>query len=316
MISIAILDDFQNAARSMAQWERLRGGASLTVFNDHVTGEALAQRLQPFEVVMLIRERTPMPRALLERLPRLKLLVTAGWRNRAIDLAASKERGVLVCGTETASHPTVELSWGLILALARGIPAEDRGLRAGRWQKGLGFGLRGKTLGVLGLGRLGGEVARIGLAFGMQVIAWSQNLTPEHAASVGARRVDKMTLFEGSDVLTIHLVLSERTRGLVGPADLVRMKPTAVLVNTSRAGIVDTDALVSALQRGTIAGAGLDVYDVEPLPADAPILKAPNTVLTPHLGYVTRDSYRIYFGQALEDIEAWLNGSPIRVMEA
>ncbi len=316
MISIAILDDFQDAARSMAPWERLRGRASLAVFNDHVTGEALAQRLQPFDIVMLIRERTPMPRALLERLPRLKLLVTAGWRNRAIDLAACKERGVLVCGTEAASHPTVELAWGLILALARGIPAEDRALRAGRWQTSLGFGLRGKTLGVLGLGRLGAEVARIGLAFGMQIIAWSQNLTPERAAGVGAQWVDKTTLFETSDVLTIHLVLSERTRGLVGPAELARMKPTAVLVNTSRAGIVDTDALVSALQRGTIAGAGVDVYDVEPLPADAPILKAPNTVLTPHLGYVTRDSYQIYFAQALEDIEAWLNGPPIRVMEA
>ena len=316
MISIAILDDFQNAARSMAQWERLRGRASLTVFNDHVTGEALAQRLQVFDVVMLIRERTPMPRALLARLPRLKLLVTAGWRNRAIDLAACKERGVLVCGTEAGSHSTVELAWGLILALARHIPAEDRALRAGRWQTSLGFSLRGKTLGVLGLGRLGAEVVRIGLAFGMQVIAWSQNLTPEHTASVGARWVDKPTLFAAADVLTIHLVLSERTRGLVGPAELARMKPAAVLVNTSRAGIVDTDALVHALERKTIAGAGLDVYDVEPLPADAPILKAPNTVLTPHLGYVTRDSYRIYFGQALEDIEAWLNGSPIRVMEA
>jgi phosphoglycerate dehydrogenase-like enzyme len=316
MISIAILDDFQDAARSMAQWERLQGRASLTVFNDHVAGEALVRRLQPFEVVMLIRERTAMPRALLERLPRLKLLVTAGWRNRAIDLAACKDRGVLVCGTEAGGNSTVELAWGLILALARHIPAEDRALRAGRWQTSLGVGLRGKTLGVLGLGRLGADVARIGLAFGMQVIAWSQNLTPEHAAGVGARRVDKPMLFEASDVLTIHVVLSERTRGLVGPAELARMKPTAVLVNTSRAGIVDTDALVHALQRGTIAGAGLDVYDDEPLPADAPILKAPNTVLTPHLGYVTGDSYRIYFGQALEDIEAWLNGSPIRVMEA
>jgi phosphoglycerate dehydrogenase-like enzyme len=316
MISIAILDDFQDAARSMAQWERLQGRASLTVFNDHVAGEALVRRLQPFEVVMLIRERTAMPRALLERLPRLKLLVTAGWRNRAIDLAACKDRGVLVCGTEAGSTSTVELAWGLVLALARHIPAEDRALRAGRWQTTLGVGLKGKTLGVLGLGPLGADVARIGLAFGMQVIAWSQNLTPEHAAGVGARRVDKPTLFEASDVLAIHVVLSERTRGLVGPAELARMKPTAVLVNTSRAGIVDTDALIQALQRGTIAGAGLDVYDDEPLPADAPILKAPNTVLTPHLGYVTGDSYRIYFGQALEDIEAWLNGSPIRVMEA
>jgi phosphoglycerate dehydrogenase-like enzyme len=299
----------------MAPWERLQGKASLTVFNDHVTGEALVQRLQPFDVVMLIRERTPMPRALLERLPRLRLLVTAGRRNRAIDLPACKDRGMLVCGTDAAGHSTVELTWGLILALARQIPAEDAALRAGRWQTSLGFGLRGKTLGVLGLGRLGAEVARVGLAFGMQVIAWSQNLTPEHAAGVGARWVDKPMLFETSDVLTIHLVLSERTRGLVGAAELACMKPTAVLVNTSRAGIVDTDALVTALQRGTIAGAALDVHDTEPLPADAPILKAPNTVLTPHLGYVTHDSYRIYFGQALENIEAWLNGSPIRVIE-
>jgi phosphoglycerate dehydrogenase-like enzyme len=260
------------------------------------------------------RERTKLPRSLVTQLPKLKLVVTAGMRNLGIDLPACREHGVLVCGTGSGSSPTAELAWGLILALARHIPEEDRSLRSGRWQATIGIGLKGKTLGVLGLGRLGAQVARVGLAFDMNVIAWSQNLTSERAAEAGVVRVEKADLFRQADVLTIHLLLSERTRGIVGLDELALMKPTAFLVNTARAAIVDEEALVEALMNRKIAGAGLDVFGREPLPADAPILRAPNTVLTPHLGYVTRETYDVYFPQALEDIEAWLAGKPIRVI--
>lgn len=315
MIRFAILDDYADNARSMAPWERLAGRVQVDAFTDHVLGDALAARLQPYDAVMLIRERTPMPRSLIERLPNLKLLVTAGMRNRSIDHAACRERGIVVCGTGSGQDPTVELAWGLILALARGIPAEDRALRAGRWQDGLGFGIRGKTLGVLGLGKLGRGVAKVGQAFGMPVIAWSQNLQAADAAALGVQRVEKDELFARSDVLSIHVVLSERSRGLVGARELSLMKPGAILINTSRAAIVDTAALVAALHGGRLAGAGVDVFDVEPLPPDAPILSAPNTVLTPHLGYVTREGYGVYFNDALEDLEAWLAGAPIRLVE-
>ncbi len=315
MIRFAILDDYARNARALAPWERLAGKVQVDIFSDTVRGEALAARLAPYDGLMMIRERTPMPRALIERLPKLKLLVTAGMRNRAIDHAACRERGIVVCGTGSGQDPTVELAWGLILALARGIPAEDRALRAGRWQDGLGFGIRGKTLGVLGLGKLGRGVAKVGQAFGMQVVAWSQNLQAADAAALGVRRVEKDELFSGADVLSIHVILSERTRGLVGARELALMKPGAILVNTSRAAIVDTAALVSALQAGRLAGAGVDVFDEEPLPPDAPILKAPNTVLTPHLGYVTRESYQVYFNDALEDLEAWLAGAPVRLVQ-
>jgi phosphoglycerate dehydrogenase-like enzyme len=313
---IAILDDFQDVVRALADWNHLPADADLTVFNDHVEGEELIQRLAPFQVVVATRERTPFPRALLERLPNLKLLVTTGMRNLAIDLAACREHGVVVCGTESGSSPTAELAWGLILALARHIPKEDRATREGKWQTTLGFALKDKVLGILGLGRLGAQMARIGQAFGMYPIAWSQNLTQERAGLFGAVRVEKAELFSMSDVLSVHLLLSERTRGLVGAKELALMKPSAVLVNTARSAIVDEAALIDALVKGKIAGAGLDVYDGEPLPRDAAILRAPNTVLTPHLGYVTRDSYDVYFPQALEDIEAWLAGHPIRVLNA
>jgi phosphoglycerate dehydrogenase-like enzyme len=245
----------------------------------------------------------------------LKLLVTAGMRNLGIDLAACRDRGILVCGTDSGSTPTAELAWGLILALARRIPEEDRALREGKWQIPVtGFGLQDKVLGILGLGRLGREMARIGQAFGMKIIAWSQNLTSERAAQAGAVRVEKGELFRMSDVLTVHLLMSERTRGLVGRSDIALMKPSAIFINTARAAIVDEAALVEALMDRKIAGAGLDVYSREPLPQDAPILRAPNTVLTPHLGYAVRESYEIYYSQALEDIEAWLAGAPIRVI--
>jgi phosphoglycerate dehydrogenase-like enzyme len=314
-VRVGILDDFQNVTRAFADWSRLPLHVSVTVFNRHFEGEELVERIAPFDVLVITRERTPFPRALVERLPNLKLLVTTGWRNLGIDMAACRERGILVCGTEAGSSPTAELAWGLIIAAARHIAAEDHALRSGRWQSTVGVSLDGKTLGILGLGRLGSQVARVGSAFGMKVIAWSQNLTSERARDAGAERVDKDELFRLADVLTIHLILSDRTRGLVGAREIALMKNTAILVNTSRAAILDQDALIAALNEHRIAGAGLDVYSKEPLPADAPILKAPNTVLTPHLGYVTRETYEVYFAQALGDVEAWLKGAPIRVIE-
>jgi phosphoglycerate dehydrogenase-like enzyme len=314
-VKIAILDDFQNVTREIADWRRLPPHVSVAVFDEHFEGHALIERIAPFDVLVITRERTPFPRSVIERLPNLKLLVTTGWRNLGIDMEACRERGILVCGTEAGSSPTAELAWGLILAVARRIAEEDKNLRSGKWQSTVGFSLQGKTLGILGLGRLGAQMARVGNAFGMNVIAWSQNLTAARAMEAGAVRVDKPELFAQSDVLTIHLLLSERTRGIVGHDDIARMKTSAILVNTARAAIVDETALIEALIAGKIAGAGLDVYSREPVPPDAPILSAPNTVLTPHLGYVTRETYGIYFPQALEDIEAWLMGTPIRVIE-
>jgi phosphoglycerate dehydrogenase-like enzyme len=287
---------------------------SVTVFNDHIDGGALVQRLTPFDVLVVTRERTPLPRSLIEKLPNLKLVVTAGMRNLGIDLAASRERGVPVCGTGSGSSTTAELAWGLIISVARHIPEEDKALREGKWQRTIGITLKNKTLGILGLGKLGTQVARIGLAFGMKPIAWSQNLTAERAAEAGCTRVDKADLFRRADVLTIHLLMSERTRGIVGREEFALMKPSAILINTARAAIVDETALIEALTSGKIAGAGIDVYSKEPLPPDAPIRRAPNTVLTPHLGYVTRETYEIYFPEALEDIEAWLAGKPIRII--
>ena len=313
-VKIGILDDFQNVTRKIADWDRLPAHASVTVFNEHFEGDDLIRRILPFDVLVITRERTLFPQSVIERLPNLKLLVTAGWRNLGIDMAACRDRGILVCGTEAGSSPTAELAWGLILAVARHIAEEDKNLRAGRWQSTIGFALNDKTLGILGLGRLGSQMARVGAAFGMKVIAWSQNLTAERAAQSGAGRVEKSELFAHCDVLTIHLLLSDRTRGLVGRDEIGMMKKTAILVNTARAAIVDEPALIEALTNRQIGGAGLDVYSREPVPPDAPILKAPNTVLTPHLGYVTRETYGVYFPQALEDIEAWLNGAPIRVI--
>jgi phosphoglycerate dehydrogenase-like enzyme len=316
-IAVAVLDDFQNVARGMAPWERLDGQASLTVFTDNVRGEALVQRLLPFDVVVAIRERTPFPRSLIERLPKLRLIATTGMRNRGIDIAACQERGIPVCGTAGGGAPTAELAFAMMLALARNIVAEDRGLRAGQWQSPrLGFVLAGKTLGVMGLGKLGAQLAGFGRAFGMEVIAWSQNLTAERATQNGCRRVTKAELFGAADFVSLHLVLSERTRGIVGAAELALMKPGAFLVNTSRAGLVDEAALLAALSSGQIAGAALDVFDAEPLPPGAAILAAPNTILTPHLGYATRENYQSYFPQVLECIEGWMAGQPIRVLPA
>ncbi len=314
---LAILDDYQGAARALGPWDRLPDGLRIDVFRDTVSDpDALAERLRPFDALVIMRERTPFPRALVERLPNLRLLVTTGMRNRSVDLAACAEKGVTVCGTPGFGNPTVDLTWGLILSLVRRIPEQERALREGRWQVALGNGLEGKALGVLGLGNLGARVARVGGAFGMRVLAWSPNLTEERAAEVGAARVDKATLMAEADVLTLHIVLSERSRGIVGAEDIGRMKRGAYIVNTSRGPLIDQTALVSALREGCIAGAGLDVYDQEPLPPDHPILSVPNTVLTPHLGYVTEENYRVYFQGAVEAVEGYLNGSPVRVLRA
>src|SRR5580765_7165916 len=316
MARVAILDDYQNVARRMADWTSLPAGTDVVVFPDHLSDPgAVAARLADFEAVIAMRERTPFPKALLERLPKLKLLVTTGMRNASIDVAAALERKILVCGTAGLPYPTAELTWGLILALFRRIPAEDRATREGRWQTSLGLGLNGKTLSVLGLGSLGSRVAKVGLALEMTVLAWSQNLTAERAAAVGVTLVGKDELLSRADVLTVHLVLGERARGLIGARELRLMKPTAHLVNTSRGPIVDEAALIAALREGRIAGAGLDVFDVEPLPADHPFRKLPNTVITPHLGYVTEETYRIFYGHALENIQAFLRGAPIRVLK-
>jgi len=312
---LAILDDYQKAALSMADWDSLRPGVEIQTFHDPFPSEdAAAEQLRDFEIVVAMRERTALRRPLLERLPKLKLLVTTGMVNASIDLKAAAERGIVVCGTSSLRHPTAELTWGLILALARSITSEDAGMHKGGWQTTVGVGLHGKVLGVLGLGRLGSLVAAYGIAFQMDVIAWSENLTTERASEVGVRRVDKQELFQSADFLTIHTILSKRTRGLVGPGDLAAMKPTAYLINTSRGPIVNERALIAVLEGRKIAGAALDVYDQEPLPADHPFRRLGNVVLTPHLGYVTTENYRVFYGDAVEDIRAFVAGNPIRVL--
>src|SRR6266851_3683101 len=315
MFRVTILDDYQETALRLADWGKLHPQAQITAINTHVADrETLAGRLHDCDAVVAMRERTAFPAGLFARLPNLKLLITAGMRNAAIDLDAAVTHGVTVCGTDMLPYPTAELTWGLILGFARNLAREDRAMREGKWQTTIGTGLKGKTLGLLGLGRLGAQVAAVGKAFGMTSIAWSQNLTDEHAASVGVRRVDKAALFAESDVISIHLVLGERTRGLVKAADLAGMKKTAFLVNTSRGPIVEEAALIAALEEGRIAGAAIDVYDDEPLPADHKLLRLGNTVLTPHLGYVTEENYRLVYGQAVEAIAAYVAGAPIRVL--
>lgn len=313
---VAIIDDYQGAAIASADWSAVRERAVVAAYADHVADEAvLAERLIDAEIVVAMRERTPFPRALFERLPNLRLLITTGMRNQSIDLAAARDHGVTVCGTRGLGSPTVELTWGLILALARHIPEEHAAIRRGRWQVTLGDGLNGKTLGVIGLGRLGGHVAAIGRAFGMSVLAWSQNLTRARTDEIGVTlAASRDELLERSDVVTIHLVLSARTAGLIGAPELARMRPHALLVNTSRGPIVDEAALVDALRRGAIAGAGLDVFDEEPLPAGHPLIGLDNVVLTPHLGYVVKESYAIYYRDAVEDILSFLDGAPVRTI--
>src|SRR3954454_3516197 len=315
MLHIAVLDDYQGVSGRYADWSSLPEPAEVTVFGDHLDDEdALADRLEPFEVVVAMRERTPFPRSLLERLPNLRLLVTTGAKNASIDVPAAVERGVAVCGTGAHPSGTAELTWALILAVARHLPEEIGNVRDGGWQTTVGSDLAGRRLGVVGLGRLGTRVARIGQAFEMDVVAWSQNLSDERAAEAGVRRVDKDELFAGADVVTVHLVLSDRTRGLIGHSELARMKETAVLVNTSRGPIVDEHALVHALREGSIAGAGLDVFDHEPLPRDHPLRESRRAVLTPHLGYVTEKTYEVFYREAVEDVAVFLAGEPVRVL--
>lgn len=312
---VAILDDYQGVALGLADWKSLGPEFTVEPFRERLSGEdALAERLRDFEVIVAMRERTHLPRSLLQRLPKLKLLVTTGMRNVAIDSKAAAEFGIVVSGTGMLTPPTAELTWGLIIALARHIPQEARQMRDGGWQTTIGAGLNGKVLGILGLGKLGSEVARVGRAFQMEVIAWSQNLAAEHATSLGATRVEKDELFQRADFLTVHLILSKRTRGLVTARELAMMKPTAYLINTSRGPIVEERALVDALANRRLAGAALDVYDEEPLPDDHPLRKLDNVVLTPHLGYVTVENYRRCYSDAVEDIRAFLAGHPIRII--
>jgi phosphoglycerate dehydrogenase-like enzyme len=306
---IAVLDDYQNVALSLADWSALDERATVTVFNDHLwDSDGVVERLQPFDIVCVMRERTPMTRAIIERLPKLRLIASTAMRNASIDLKAAEERGVDVVHTGYTSTPTIELTWALILASARNLVGENTSLRRGGWQQSVGDDMTGRTLGALGLGNVGSAVAKIGNAFGMKVIAWSQNLTTERAAEVGVTLVSKDALFQDADVVSIHLVLSGRTRGLVGAAELALMKPTARLINTSRGPIVVEADLVAALKDKTIAGAAIDVFDQEPLPLDHPLRALPNLLATPHIGYVSRGLYERFYQDTVANISQWLDG--------
>jgi phosphoglycerate dehydrogenase-like enzyme len=305
---IAVLDDYQNVALESADWSVLHDRADITVFKDHLADpSAVIERLLPFDVVCVMRERTPLPRNVIEQLLNLKLIASTGPGNASIDVAAASDHGVPVVHTGYRSDPTIELTWALILASARHVVTEGTSVRSGGWQQTVGSDLRGKTLGILGLGRIGSQVARIGSAFGMDVIAWSQNMTPEAARAAGAILVSKEQLFARADILTIHLILSGRTRGLIGAAELMKMKPTARLINTSRGPIVDEQALISALKSKKIAGAAIDVFDTEPLPPDHPFRTLDNVLATPHLGYVSDGLYKTFYGDTVVNIRKWLD---------
>jgi phosphoglycerate dehydrogenase-like enzyme len=304
----AILDDYQNVALNMADWSPLEGRVDLTVFNDHLDDvDKLVDRLKPFDVVCVMRERTPLTREIIARLPNLKLIASTGAANASIDLDAAAERGIEVVHTGYSSTPTIEFTWALILAMARNIPLENQSLRQGGWQVSLGEELAGKTLGLLGLGRVGSAVGIIGRAFRMNVIAWSQNLTAERAQEKGVQLVGKDELFSNSDFLSVHLRLSPRTQHLVGAAEFAQMKPTSRLINTSRGPIVDATALLKALTSGQIAGAALDVYDTEPLGNPHPLRELPNVLATPHIGYVSKELYRTFYGDTVTNILQWLD---------
>ena len=310
-----VLDDYQHVATELADWSPIEDTVEVVSLREHLDDEAeLAAALATADIVVTLRERVPFPASLLARLPRLKLLIASGMRNSVIDHAAAKAHGVTVCGTASSSTPPVELTWALLLGLARGIVEENNSLRGGGpWQRTVGADLHGRTLGLLGLGRIGSRVAQVGLAFGMRVTAWSQHLTKERADEVGVQlAASKEELLADSDFVSVHLALGDRTRGLLGPAELALLKPTAYLINTSRAAIVDQEALLAVLREGRIAGAGIDVFDTEPLPADHPMRTAPRLLATPHLGYVSRANYTTFYGQAVENIQAYLSGSPVR----
>ena len=307
-MKVAILDDYQNVALEMTDWSRVTDSAHLTVFTDHLSDpDDVVARLADFDAVCVMRERTPLPRSVIERLPRLKMIASTGRGNASVDLAAAEERGIQVTNTGYAATPTVELTWALIMAASRNLAGEAASVRAGGWQTSVGRELRGQNLGILGLGSIGIQIARIGAAFGMEVLAWSQHLTPEKAEAVGAIWVPKEALFTESDTLTIHLRLSDRTRSLVGAAELTRMKPTSWLVNTSRGPIVEEAALIHALSTHSIGGAALDVFDTEPLPPDHPLRTLPNVLATPHIGYVAENLYRTFYRDAAAAIADWLD---------
>ncbi len=313
---IVLLDDYQGVALDYGGWDRIPDEWQVVALEQHIDdADELVTALAEAEVIVAMRERTMLPAAILDRLPELKLLITTGMGNVAIDVAAAQANGVVVCGTGIKGSPTAELAWGLILALLRNIPEEDTNLRSGGWQSTIGGDLEGATLGLLGLGRLGKRMVPVAQAFGMDVLAWSENLDPEAARALGAEPVEKVDLFARSDFVSVHYKLSERSRGIVGAAEIGAMKPSAYLVNTSRGPLVDTEALLAALEAGAIAGAGIDVYDSEPLPADHPLRGSPRTVLTPHLGYVTEDTYATFFGHAVDDVLAWLDGAPVRLVD-
>ena len=311
---LTILDDYQGVALSMADWSSVSARVEIETLASPLRGDALVEALAQSDIVVAMRERTAFDAALFRRLPKLRLLVTTGMRNASIDLDGARAAGVVVCGTPGSGSPTAELTFGLILAMARHIGKEAANVREGGWQTSMGRDLEGARLGVVGLGKLGARVARIGAAFGMEVVAWSPNLTPERALAAGARAVSKAELFSTSEFVTLHLVLSERSAGVVDAEAIAAMRPDAFLINTSRAGLVDNAALTEALLAGRIAGAGLDVFEQEPLPPNHPMRSLPNVLATPHLGYVTNASYRTYFGGVVEDIEAFLDGAPIRVL--
>lgn len=318
MTRIAILDDYQNVALELADWASLGPDVEVKSFNEFIQTDEdrVAEALAGFDVVVGMRERTRFPASQLEKLPDLKMMVTTGMRNLAWDMKKAREMGITVCGTAILPYPAFEQTWALIFAVTKEIPKEDRCMKAGGWQESFPVGLREKTLGVMGLGKLGAQSAALGNALGMKVIAWSENLTEERAAECAATRVTRENLFRQSDILTIHVLLSDRTKGAVGAAEFALMKPSAYLVNTSRGPIVDEAALIDALKSGKIKGAGIDVYDVEPLPADHELRKLDNAVLTGHTGYVIRENYEVMYPEAVECIKAWMAGAPVRVLNA
>lgn len=317
VLRAAVLDDYQDAARRFGRWQDTLPEVDLAVFRDHLDDErALVDRLAPFDVVCLMRERTAMQARVLDALPRLRLIVTTAMWNAALDIEHANARGITVCGTESVQTGTPELVWLLVLALARRFPQETASVRGGGWQTSVGKDLAGRTIGLIGLGQIGTRVARVATAFGMRVLAWSQNLTDERAASAGTLRVPKSTLLAESDIVSLHLKLSARTRNTIGETELRAMRPDALLVNTSRGPLVDEAALVRALSEGWIAGAGLDVYDIEPLAAAHPFRTLPNVVATPHIGYVTEATYALFYAQIVENIRGWIDGNPLRVLAA
>lgn len=317
-MKLAILDDYQNAALASADWDALGSEVDITVFDSHLGHDeaVVADALQPFDILIAMRERTPFPATMIDRLPNLKLLVTTGMRNLAIDMDHARARGIDVCGTSILAYPAAEHTMALIMDITKKISTENRVMHEGGWQQVIAEGLNGKTLGILGLGRLGAKLAAFGQLLEMNVIAWSENLTEARCAEVGVQLVDKETLFRQSDILTIHMLLSDRSRGMIGEAELALMKPSAYLINTSRGPIVKEDALVAALQSGSIAGAGLDVFDVEPLSEDHPLRRLDNAVLTGHTGYVVKEFFEVVYPEAVEDVREWRGGSPVRVLNA